>query len=224
MVSTVIFDLDNTLINRKMAFQSYTEKFVERFIHIPNEDKLKEIIEYIITADQNGYRKKRELYEEFLNNLVIKNEQTTVEEMLEYWFSEFFKCSILMNGATEVLECLKAQGIKLGIITNGSIYSQNAKIDAVGIRHYFDTIIISDEVGFKKPDPQIFRLALKNLNTTAEKSWFVGDHPTNDIKGALDAGLHAVWLSGFMDWDLINERPRNIINHLFELIKIIGSF
>jgi HAD superfamily hydrolase (TIGR01549 family) len=104
--------------------------------------------------------------------------------MIEYWFSEVFKCSILMNGAAEVLDCLKAQGIKLGVITNGSIHEQNAKIDAVGIRHYFDTIIISDEVGFKKPDPQIFRLALKNLNTTAEKSWFIDDHPTNDIKAA----------------------------------------
>jgi 2-haloalkanoic acid dehalogenase type II len=222
-IETIIFDLDNTLINRKLAFKAYTERFIERFVNLSDEGKRKEITEYIITADRDGYRKKRELYEEIRTNLMMKDNNTSVEEMLEHWFSEFFKCSILMEGTIEILDNLKAKNIRLGIITNGSVHSQNAKINEVGIRHYFDEIIISDEVEVKKPDPRIFNLALERLNASAKKTLFIGDHPVNDIKGAADAGLHGVWLKGFMAWDMTIGEPRFTINKLNELLVLIES-
>ncbi|MBP1995442.1 HAD family hydrolase [Paenibacillus eucommiae] len=217
--AAVIFDLDNTLVNRKLAFQSYAKLFTEKFVEIADEDST-ETVNYIISADQNGYRKKRDLYEELRSKLAMKNEQTTVEDMLEYWFAEFFKSSILMQGALEVLDTIKGQNIKLGMITNGSVHSQYAKIDAVGIRDYFHTIIVSDEVGIKKPDPKIFSMALENLNISGENVLFVGDHPSNDVKGALDAGMHAVWLSGFGEWNLTGVHPTHTISQLSELNEI----
>ncbi|CAM3635632.1 HAD family hydrolase [Marinicrinis lubricantis] len=173
--------------------------------------------EYIRTADRDGYRSKRELYEDLKRHLNMKQEHTTIEDMLHFWFSEFPKCTELMEGAQDVIEHLKSKQIKLGIITNGAVHTQHAKIDQAGIRPYFDCIVVSDEVGVKKPDRQIFDIALERLNIHPQQTWYVGDHPRNDVHGAREAGLQAVWLEGFMEWDAAIEPPEYVITHLKQL-------
>jgi putative hydrolase of the HAD superfamily len=66
--------------------------------------------------------------------------------------------------AVMLINQLKQRGFKLGIITNGSVHWQHAKIDFAGIRSHFDTIVVSDEVGIKKPDSLIFQMALDRLS------------------------------------------------------------
>ena len=63
---------------------------------------------------------------------------------------------------------------KVGIITNGSTQRQKAKIFNTNLNRYFETIIISEEVGFSKPDKRIFELALDKLNLQPENTLFVG--------------------------------------------------
>lgn len=219
-IKAVIFDLDNTLVDRKNAFKKYTEQFIDEFVIITESTNRADITEYIRVADQDGYRKKRELYEELMMNLTMKND-VTVDKLLDYWFSEFFKCTVLMDGAIDLLKELKLRQVKLGLITNGSIQSQNAKIDQVRIREYFDDVIVSDEVQLKKPDKRIFEMAIERLGVEPESSLYIGDHPVNDIKGATNAGLSAVWYKGFMEWDKTIEEPKYIINGLSDLIKIL---
>jgi putative hydrolase of the HAD superfamily len=222
-IEAVIFDLDNTLVNRKNAFKKYSEQFIDQFVQAKNLSNKDEIIEYMIVADRDGYRKKREFYEELLMNFKMKN-GITVDDLLDFWFSEFFKCTVLMDGAIEILVELKSRKIKLGLITNGSVHSQNSKIDQVGIRDYFDDIIVSDEVEVKKPDKRIFDLALKRLNVEPQFSLYIGDHPINDVKGAMDAGINAVWFKGFKEWgDTIGD-PQYTIDRLNELKMILEDF
>lgn len=117
-IKAILFDLDNTLINRRLAFEKYTYNFIDKFVKtIDGEDK-DEIAKYIIAADQDGYRPKRELYEEIITRCEMKDEKTSVEALLSYWFSEFFKCTILMPGAREILEHFISLNIPLGLITN----------------------------------------------------------------------------------------------------------
>jgi putative hydrolase of the HAD superfamily len=59
----------------------------------------------------------------------------------------------------------------------------------LNLRKYMKTIIISEEVNIRKPNPEIFQLALSRINSINETTLFVGDNPLWDIKGALDAGL-----------------------------------
>lgn len=218
-INAVLFDLDNTLINRKQAFEKFSNMFVDHYVVALNPSEKNEIIQYIIEADRDGYRSKKELYEELLNHLQWKKE-TTLEELLEYWFSEFFKCTIVMDGAMEVIHFLRNRGLKLGLITNGSAHSQNAKIDYAGIRDLFDVVVISDEVQVKKPDRRIFDIALDRLGVQPEASFYVGDHPLNDVKGAGEAGLRTIWLAGFKEWDVAETRPHYTVRKLRDLINI----
>ncbi len=57
------------------------------------------------------------------------------------------------------------------------------------------TIIISEEVNIRKPDPKIFHLALSKINSNNETTLFIGANPLIDIKWAIDFGLISVWLT-----------------------------
>ena len=54
-------------------------------------------------------------------------------------------------------------------------------------------MIISDEIGIQKPDAQIFRFAEQETGATPETSVMIGDNPSNDIAGALEAGWRAIY-------------------------------
>jgi len=82
--------------------------------------------------------------------------------------------------------------IPLGIITNGDTYYQNSKLIKCGIVDFFETIVISDEIGMRKPDPDIFRYTCDSLGANIDKSIFIGDRPDRDIKGANDAGMVSI--------------------------------
>lgn len=220
-VRAIIFDLDNTLVNRKEAFRKFAGKFMDQFVEATDSRQREQFIEYMIEADRDGYRRKQELYEELKQKLSMRNPDVTIDELVAYWFAEFSKCTVLMDGAIEVLEKLKSEGLKLGIITNGSVHSQNAKIDQVQIRDFFDTVVVSDEVQVKKPDERIFQIALERLHVKPEQTWYVGDHPVNDILGARDAGLTPVWLEGFMPWAEKIEKPGIVIRELRELLELV---
>jgi len=220
MIEAVIFDLDNTLVNRKLAFRGFTEKLIDKYLVVNSSAEREGLISYIREADRDGYRSKKELYAELLEKLEWKKE-TSVDELLDFWHSEFYKYTTLMEDAIEVIQFIKENQIRLGIITNGSVHSQNAKIDQVGIRKFFDAIVISDAVNVKKPDKKIFEYTLQQLNVRAERSYYIGDHPINDIIGAEDAGLNAIWLEGFRVWEDSLPGPRKKISKLVELIQII---
>jgi len=222
-VRAVLFDLDNTLVDRRAAFAVYTERLIDTFLKLGDKSERRGIAEAIRLADRNGYRPKRELYGELLRSLPFRDPAVTVEDLLRFWFAEFPGCTIPMNGAREVLTALRAQGTKLGIVTNGSGPSQHGKIDRAGLRPLIDDVIVSDEVRMKKPERGIYALALQRLGVSAAQAVFVGDHPVNDVGGAMEAGMRAVWLTGFMAPDAGMPEPDLSIRELAELPGVLEA-
>lgn len=219
-IQAVIFDLDNTLVNRQAAFRAYSEHFINQFVSVADEADRASMLEVMRIADRDGYRHKRELYSELRQQFKIES-KATVDELLQFWFQQFSSYTVLMDGAIELLTALKIRGIKLGIITNGSVASQHAKIEQVGLRSYFDAIIVSDEVGCKKPDRKIFELAVARLDTQPHVCMFVGDHPVNDVQGAREAGLQPVWLQGFREWEQQAASAPHTITALGQILQLL---
>ncbi|MBI5093183.1 MAG: HAD family hydrolase [Candidatus Hydrogenedentes bacterium] len=98
----------------------------------------------------------------------------------------------LATDAIPVLRRLRSAGLKIGIVTNGYISTQQMKIDHYGLDSYVDFTVISQAVGFHKPDKAIFDVALSLAEAAPECAVFVGDTVETDIHGALNAGLHPV--------------------------------
>lgn len=95
--------------------------------------------------------------------------------------------------AIPLLTHLKQQGVACALVTNFDYPAHIYRLlQETGLDSFFAAVIISGEVGLKKPDPRIFSLVLDRLQQKAQHVIFVGDHPDQDISGALQAGFHAV--------------------------------
>jgi putative hydrolase of the HAD superfamily len=119
-----------------------------------------------------------------------------------------------------VLEQLKKDH-QLHIITNGFSEVQYIKLNNSGILHYFSGIFISEEIGYSKPNPEIFNFALEKCSALAEKSLMVGDDPHTDISGAETAGIKTCFYNPYGSLQQI--RSTYTISHLKDLLSITST-
>lgn len=94
----------------------------------------------------------------------------------------------------EVLDYLKEK-YHLHIITNGFEEVQYVKLEQSKLLHYFDQIVTSEQVGVKKPNPEIFRHALVKAFCKHDESIMIGDDLPVDILGAKAIGMHQVYFN-----------------------------
>jgi putative hydrolase of the HAD superfamily len=99
----------------------------------------------------------------------------------------------LLPNAEHTLNTLKERGIKLALLTNGEAESQRAKVEKLGLQDYFPVCLIEGELGFGKPDPRIFQLALDNMHAKPSEAWMLGDRLEFDIIGAQNMGIKGIW-------------------------------
>jgi putative hydrolase of the HAD superfamily len=125
-----------------------------------------------------------------------------------------------------VLEQLKSDGYKVGLITNAMqpMWMRDVELSAYGILDYLDVRLTSGDVGFMKPHPHIYWRALELLDVQPEEAVFVGDRPANDIAGANEAGLISVLMSPHhLERELNGVRPNYTICNLTELLPILAQ-
>jgi len=108
--------------------------------------------------------------------------------------------SSLFEGVVDLLVTLRAKGWRIGIVTNGGVASQSAKIENSGLADLIDGSVISSAFGFKKPAPEIFRHMIEKLGIDPNRSWFVGDDPRADMFGARRVGFRTCWVERYSAW------------------------
>ena len=134
--------------------------------------------------------------------------------------------------AAPTLEALKSRDISLGLISNTAMTSGatfRIHLKRLGLLHYFDALIFSDEVGYAKPSEKVFQLALDALAVTPDATVHVGDDRAADVGGALKAGLRAVWIARppesydepYAYQPPANDQPHATITTLIQLIPTL---
>ena len=114
----------------------------------------------------------------------------------------------VISGAHEVMDYLKQRGYRMHMCSNGFHEVQYKKLDACGLRDYFDTIILSEDAGVNKPSKTYFDYALKMSGASRETTLMIGDNLQSDILGALNADLDAML---FNRWQVPSEEfPKNL--------------
>lgn len=212
-IKVVFFDLDNTLIDRNKAIIKYFNWLVDSY----SQDCIdkNERINYLLELDDNGMTDKHYFYEKIIADWNLYNIDT--EDFIKIWKCEFCKHTVIMENAYQVLSYL-AQKYLLGIISNGYWVIQNRKINSVGIANYFDLIATSEALGCKKPNKEIFIKSCDLLGVDVNEAVYVGDHYTNDVLGASNAGLFPIWFNS----SNINIKSKyKVINNLLELITFL---
>lgn len=139
------------------------------------------------------------------------------EDLHEFFLTNCSNRDLVFPGTFETLDYLKGK-YPMAIITNGFPEAQYPKMKASGLDRYFEDIVISQEVGFRKPEMEIFHLALDRLGAKAETSVMIGDNPKTDIRGAADAGLQTIFFNPTGNRKSVNQWE---IQTLEELIGIL---
>ena len=189
-IQAVVFDLDGTLLDRRRSFERFVRDQWERFANCQTADQ-EHYVQTLIELDRDGYAPRKSLFKGVIARFGIPSD--VAGTLLDDYRAGFPNACVLFPDATQTLSCLRISGLKLGLITNGSVRMQSRKLECLALAPMFDTILISDAEGISKPDPQIFHRALERLNTSPARSVFVGDHPEVDVAGARAAGMQAIW-------------------------------
>ncbi len=201
-VTDVFFDLDHTLWdfdkNSKLAFIRVfkahditlnIEDFINQYEPI-NEKYWKAYREDKVTKQQLRRGRLTDTFKLF--GLHFSTE--IIDKLAHSYIQELPQDNHLFDNAIEVLCYLKPK-YSLHIITNGFEEVQHKKIKKSGIDSFFKTITTSEEVGYKKPHPVIFKTALKKANTQAQNSIMIGDSIQADIQGAEALGMKTLFFN-----------------------------
>lgn len=225
----VFFDLDHTLWDFELNSQSaitdlfYTHKLEDLGIPAPLDfiEKYKEV--------------NRIMWDEYHRNTISKeilrsgrfsktleifgiHDIKLAEKLATHYIQACPVKTNLFPGTIEILEYL-SEKYSLHIITNGFKEVQYLKIRNSGLEPFFSNIHISEEIGYKKPEPEIFNYAVKKSGTVHEHCVMIGDNLDTDIAGAENAGIDSVFFNPLMiksDRKVLHE-----ISHLDHLRKIL---
>lgn len=190
MRRAIIFDLDETLIDRQETMRQFLVGQHQRLF-----DELAPIGEPFVSAvlshQDGGYADKQVAYELALSDYDVG--PTLIDVLMNDFSENYGGEAVCFADVAEVLAQLQERFV-LGLISNGRSKIQRRKLDSAKITAYFDVIVISEEAGMKKPDPSIFRHCLKLLDLSPEDAWYVGDHPVNDMLPAVEIGMRGIWI------------------------------
>lgn len=222
MVKAVIFDLDETLLNRAIAveqmFFMILEKCYDGVENLAKNEMLRKFKEY--DKDSYGDNDKRKVFDSFFSEFPPKYILQRNESQ-NFWNNNFPQCFTINQDTINLVNTIKDQ-VKVAIITNGSTQRQKAKISNTNLDSCFDIVIISEEVGYRKPDKEIFELALNKLEVQPQDVLFVGDDIERDIGGCQNANINGIWLNPHGIKNDTEIKPYAEIDSLDRLINYIA--
>ncbi|HRS53804.1 MAG TPA: HAD-IA family hydrolase, partial [Bacteroidales bacterium] len=200
----IFFDLDGTIWDLK-----YDSRLVlnELYYDLCKKYNLPEFTLFYNTYNQINI----ELWEKYKKkqidrqNLEKKRFKDTFEvigifddNIYHYMYSNYSKklmlTTTLYEGAKETLEKLSKK-IKLHIITNGFKEVQLEKLNRVGIKKFFDIIILAEDEGVMKPDLQLFKYALFKAKAKANNTFMIGDDIITDLLPAKELSMHQIYFN-----------------------------
>lgn len=195
MIKAVFLDIDDTIYNTsefaKLARRAALSAMIDAGLPLSHEDAYK-LLREIIKEKGSNYNKHLNV----LTKRVFEEEKPLLIAigMITYHNVKFALLRLFPNTMPTLID-LKSKGYKLGVISNGLTIKQYEKLVRLGLHHFFDFVITSEEAGVEKPDTAIYELAMKRMGCDPENSVMIGNNFKDDIMGAIDAGMSAIYLT-----------------------------
>ena len=160
-----------------------------------------------------------QMMDEALREVGVVAPPPLVDEVCELALGPLNDAIIADDSIPEVLAALCRRGLRLGCVTNTVLSRAQIRgaLAEHGLLAHLDSVVVSSEVGYRKPHPSLFRRALSDLGVEAAEAVFVGDRMPEDIAGAQAVGMRAVLTHQYRQEEPDGGTPDAIIAHLREL-------
>jgi len=214
VVSIVLFDLDNTLVDRQGAYMRWCAAFVvER--GLPGD-----ALEALRQFDGDGFATREHVFASLKEAYDLPD---SIESLVDRYRSSYFDFFEPDEDALSQLRRLRQQGIRVGVVTNGPP-TQLEKLKRTGLLEVIDGYCISDEIGVAKPDREIFEEAVRRCrgaSASAGPVWMVGDTAEVDIAGGLNAGMRTIWIRRNREWPLEEYAPELVADDISVVVDYV---
>lgn len=192
MIKAVFFDIDDTLYDTsgfaKLARKAALRAMIDAGLPLSQQEAYL-LLREIIKEKGSNYDK----HFNILTKRVMGEEKPLLIALgMITYHNVKFALLRLFPDTMSTLIYLKKSNYQLGVISNGLTIKQWEKLIRLGLHHFFDDVVTSQEAGSEKPDQKIFQLALDRMECQAEKSVMVGNKFSEDILGATKAGMSAI--------------------------------
>lgn len=209
MISTVVFDMDDTLYDEVEYCKSGFCAVAKWIVDDKGLDSWEEFYNVLWGEFESGNR--HTVFNAVLERFGIAYDNAFIQNMVEVYRQHFPSISLPAE-SEEVLNALHAE-YKLALLTDGFLPGQRLKVEALGIEKYFRSIIYTEMLGreYWKPSPKGFEKILEDLNEKSENCIYVGDNLVKDFIAPNKSGFRTVQLV----------RPNKI--HLGEALEEIAK-
>lgn len=244
MIKAICFDVHDTLIDKgRPAGMAAAKKLAVEFLrkkypHV-NDDLLEQARKscFVKATDLHKIGREFSFYEWYGEQLrymgIGQFDEDLINELNQAFMLGYRQYTTVLPGARESLQQLSDAGYKLAVVSNSLGTNTRIDLEITGLTGFFDHIVTSSEVGWRKPHPKIFQRVLELLEAEPAEVVFVGDNPKEDIRGAVDAGMHTVAVRCGREKNISSAGGANglgqsdfkgpVLDTLFDLVEVINQ-
>ncbi|MBN6051063.1 HAD family hydrolase [Nonomuraea sp. RK-328] len=187
MQRLALFDLDRTLIDLDAAFFRWAEEFAEHWRLGP------EGVAWLVSLDRDGYPHREIFFGKVREHFALPEPADELWAAYRRRMPHLVRC---YPGVLAGLAELRAEGWRVGIVTNGMADNQLGKLRRTGLADAVDGYAVSGVEGIRKPEAGLFHIAAERCGATLNQGgWMVGDNLISDVEGARRVGLSTIWIN-----------------------------
>ena len=226
MIKAVFFDIDDTLYDTsgfaRLARRAAINVMIDAGLPLSSDEAYK-LLKEIIKEKGSNYDK----HFNILTRRVFGEEKPLLIALgMITYHNVKFALLRLFPKTPSTLIYLKSKGYHLGVISDGITIKQWEKLIRLGLHHFFDEVVTSEEAGVAKPDERIFQLALNRMGCQAKKSIMIGNKFNKDIVGALNIGMSAILVNSELTPDEKeyleeNNIELNVVSNIGDIIEFL---
>lgn len=223
-IKAITFDLDGTLAHGALDSEKYEKELIDYLKEIGysggratlNKSRQAMLEKMKKSQARNIELRFDLLYSYLLFDLGLAITQERLEH-IEGLYNRFFKIDVIPD-VKKTLADLSGR-YKLAIVANAITNVSQIALQKLDLAKYFDCIVLSRDLGVRKPDLEIFVYALRSMGVKGNETIHVGDSLQDDIQGGKNAGMKTVWIKG--DEEVTNIQPDYVISKITELPSLI---
>ena len=220
MIKSVIFDLDNTLIDfmamKRISCDAAISAMIDAGLNVEKQKATKELFELY---DKYGLEEKT-IFQKFLKKLTKKIDYKILASGIVAYRRVRSGFLEPYPHVAEVLFELKRKGIKLAIVSDAPRLKAWIRLVSMKINHLFDVVVTFEDTKEMKPSSKPFKVAFKKLKIRANECLMVGDRPERDIEGAKKLGMITCF-ARYGNLDAKASKADYEINDIKELLEIV---